>query len=193
MEKIVLDANILFSNILRGLFLWLSSYDLCQPIWSALLWDEVIRNISDNDEERQQMREKYERVIFKKFPSAMRTLNPGYSVLGLPDPDDEHVVALARQEDARIVVTFNLKDFPAALTNPVCVQCLDPDSYLSELYDKFPEVVRASVTGHIMNLRETKPKKADYFTSLKKAGVRNFAMKLEAEDSEENAIPEIWN
>lgn len=45
METIVLDANVLHSNLLRGLFLWMSkSNNLCRPVWSAQIWDEVFRN-----------------------------------------------------------------------------------------------------------------------------------------------------
>jgi hypothetical protein len=34
------------------------------------------------------------------------------TLVGLPDKDDEHVVALARQQNCSTIVTLNLKDFP---------------------------------------------------------------------------------
>lgn len=42
----------------------------------------------------------------------MRKLKSGYTLAGLPDKDDEHVVALARQENIKLILTFNLDDFP---------------------------------------------------------------------------------
>ena len=112
MERIVLDANVLFSNSLRGLFLWMAWRDVCEIVWSEELWEEVFRNYSEDPEKEAVFRKQIEVVVFANFSRFMRTLALGYPLLGLPDKNDEHVVALARQEKVETIVTFNLKDFP---------------------------------------------------------------------------------
>jgi hypothetical protein len=75
MNKIVLDANVLYSNILRGLFLWLSWGSLIQITWSYEIWDEVFRNYSDDDEVKQKFRQNIEGGVFKPFSSSKKTFD----------------------------------------------------------------------------------------------------------------------
>jgi len=75
MKKIILDANILFSNTLRGIFLWLSWRQLCVIIWSDLLWEEVFRNYSSDSDKEKMFRAKVKADIFTNFPTSMRDLN----------------------------------------------------------------------------------------------------------------------
>jgi hypothetical protein len=35
--------------------------------------------------------------------------------LSLPDPDDRHVLASGIRANAEVIITFNLKDFPAGV------------------------------------------------------------------------------
>ncbi|MBX9767210.1 MAG: PIN domain-containing protein [Bdellovibrionales bacterium] len=192
MEKIVLDANVLYSNTLRGLFLWLSWNKLCEIIWAKEIWDEVFRNYSKDPETEQKFRSHIESVVFVRFGDSIRLLKPGFTPVGLPDSSDEHVVGLARQEGASVVVTFNLKDFPEKLLNTVQLKRSHPDSFLCRLYDNFPDEVKASVADQVRSLRTTMPSKIVYFESLKKTEAKEFVRKLEVSEAEGTLFSEIW-
>ena len=191
MKRIVLDANVLFSNSVRGLFLWMAWRDVCEIVWSKELWEEVFRNYSQDPVKEAAFRQQIEAVVFANFSSFMRTLEPGYPLLGLPDENDEHVVALARQEKVETIVTFNLKDFPDRIVKGI--KCVHPDSFLCGLFGTHADEMKTAVREHLQFLANSKPKKADYFESLRRANVKEFAAKLEAEDATDNLFPEVWN
>ncbi len=192
MNKIVLDANVLYSNILRGLFLWLSWGNLFQVNWSDEIWDEVIRNYAGDAEMRHKFRQNIEDGVFKQFRFSRKVLIGGYSLVGLPDRDDEHVVALARQEKCFSVVTLNLKDFPESILNPIGISVCSPDLFLCDLFLSNPEVVKDGVFQHIKSQTKMKPTKIIYFEKLKNARATNFSSKLETEDLANKLFPEVW-
>jgi len=192
MNKIVLDANVLYSNILRGLFLWLSWGSLIQITWSDEIWDEVFRNYSDDDEVKQKFRQNIEGGVFKQFSSSRKILAGGYTLVGLPDKDDEHVVALARQQNCSTIVTLNLKDFPDTLLSPVGISVCSPDLFLCDLFLSVPEEVKDGVLQHMKAQTKMKPTKAVYLEKLKNAKATKFASILETEEAAGNLFPEVW-
>jgi hypothetical protein len=59
-------------------------------------------------------------------------------VLKLPDPNDRHVLAAAIRSSSDVIVTFNLKDFPAAILASYSVEAQHPDEFLTHLLDLHP-------------------------------------------------------
>ena len=53
--------------------------------------------------------------------------------LELPDPGDRHVLAAAIRAEADIIVTANLKDFPASSLAPHGLEAEHPDAFLARL------------------------------------------------------------
>ena len=188
----MLDANVLHSNLLRGLFLWLSKFNLCRPVWSSQIWDEVFRNYPGDEAEKRQFKNAMEKSVLGQFPASMRPLADGYEKLGLPDPDDEHVVALARQERVATVVTFNLRDFPVDRVEAAGVSCVHPDEFLCDLYEAKKDVMKATLSSHLQNLTRTKPMKTAFIENFKRAGVPKFSASLAEEDAAGKLFPEVW-
>lgn len=65
--------------------------------------------------------------------------------LSLPDPDDRQVLAAAIRTGAEIIVTFNLRDFPAATLEDFEIQAIHPDDFLVSLLDQTPNDVCAAM------------------------------------------------
>lgn len=63
----------------------------------------------------------------------------------LPDPDDRHVLAAAIHAGAQEIVTFNLRDFPAAVLRPYGVRAVHPDEFVEHLLDLNSEIVCEAV------------------------------------------------
>lgn len=145
-----------------------------------------------NSSQEKKFRAKVNSNIFENFPTSMRVLKSGYEMVGLPDKDDEHVVALARQENVQEIVTFNLKDFPTKILSGFGIRCQDPDLFLCEWFATDGEQIKTALREHIMYLRESRPTKAIYISSSKKAGLKKFVEILEAEDDAGNLFPEVW-
>ncbi len=57
------------------------------------------------------------------------------------DEKDKHVLAATIRSGASVIVTFNLKDFPAEALTPWNVEAYHPQDYLLTLYSMTPEVV----------------------------------------------------
>ena len=192
MTKIVIEANVLYSNTLRGLFLWLAWSKLCEIVWSQEIWDEVLRNYSGDPETLEKFKQQIHSVVFPQFSGCMKNLNKPFGSVGLPDPDDEHVVALARQQGISLIITFNKRDFPEAALTCHGVQAVHPDDFLCDLWTQVPEEFKSALQQTLRSYSTTRPSKSDYFASLKRAKVPQFAEILEEANEAENLFPEVW-
>ena len=192
MSRVILDANVLYSNTLRNLFLWFSWNNLVEVFWSEEIWNEVFRNYSKDQKRNEDFKNHIAGTVMVKFESSMRKLKSGYSTVGLRDKDDEHVVALARQEKIELILTFNLDDFQEKILTAYQVQALHPDLFLCELFHKSADEVKETIFNLISESKKTKPTKVRYLETLSKANVKAFATKLEEANSSGNLFPEVW-
>ena len=68
--------------------------------------------------------------------------------LVLPDPDDRHVLAAAIKGQASVIVTFNLKDFPAQALAVHHLRAVHPDDFAVSLYEAEPDLFVQLVKRH---------------------------------------------
>ena len=61
--------------------------------------------------------------------------------LDLPDADDRHVLAAAIHAGAQVIVTRNLRDFPAGRLNSWGVQAQHPDDFLTGVHQDHPDAL----------------------------------------------------
>ncbi len=96
----------------------------------------------------------------------------------LPDPDDAHVLAAAIASQSQVIVTFNLKDFPAEILDRYGISAQHPDQFLLSLMNQDPHPVLRSI--EITRTRLKNPPKTfdEYLDTLSKQGLVGTVAKL---------------
>ena len=65
--------------------------------------------------------------------------------LDLPDLDDRHVLAAAIAGRADVIVTLNLKDFPASTLAPFNIEAQHPDEFIAHVLSLAPPVALGAI------------------------------------------------
>ena len=127
----VLDANVLYPQLLRDTLLSLAVAGLYHARWSATIHDEWTRNLA---KDRPELAARLPAVVERMNASVPDCLVMNYEKLAsgieLPDPDDRHVVAAAIVGHADAIVTFNTKDFPQAVLQLYGIEVQHPDEFV---------------------------------------------------------------
>lgn len=115
--------------------------DLFKAHWTDQIHDEWINALL---REGKHSRESLERVRVLMNAHVRDALVTGYEpiidTIVLPDPDDRHVLAAAIRCGADAIVTFNIKDFPAAVLAPLNIEVIHPDDFIYYQLDMAPSV-----------------------------------------------------
>ena len=142
----LLDTCVLVPSVLRDLLLELGTGPAYRPVWSDRIENELRQTIVElrarrgrDPEETQAYVTRLLHQMNTALPDARATVEPGSeeTVSGLPDPDDNHVVAAAVAGRADVVVTFNLRDFPDDVL-PGQLFSQSPDDFLLDLWGLYP-------------------------------------------------------
>lgn len=171
----LLDANVLVPNLLRDTLLRIAERGLYRPLWSADILDETRRNVlrlrPDVDQGRLQ---RTFDTMNQAFEDAMVT---GYQPLidsMTNHPKDRHVLAAAVVGRADTIVTFNLKDFPAASATPYEIEVQHPDIFLTHQHDLAPAVVSEFLEEQSGDTRRPHLTVPELLDALKRAGAGSF-------------------
>jgi predicted nucleic acid-binding protein len=151
----VYDACVLYPFPLRNLLIDLAMTDFFRARWSDEINAEWMRNLrvnrSDIPEEKiLKSRDLMNAHVRDALVTGYESLIPG---LTLPDENDRHVLAVAIRCQASVIVTFNLKDFPAEVLEPLEIEAQHPDDFIANLIDLCPAPVFALVEKSRMRLK----------------------------------------
>jgi len=86
----------------------------------------------------------------------------------LPDPDDRHVVAAAIKAKADGIVTFNLKDLPTSVLEPLNLEAIHPDDFINAQMDLTDAAVIQAATKCCRRLANPPKSGKDYLDTLQK-------------------------
>jgi len=177
---VVLDACVLYPSFLRDLLIRLGLTGLYQPKWSATIEDEWQRNLLANRTDLTPEQIQHTAALMNKaVPDAMITgFEPLINSVDLPDVDDRHVVAASVRSNSEIIVTFNLKDFPAPALNAFGIEALHPDDFVMDLFDLNRALVLSAVTTQRSNLRRPPMSVDEYLEALLRQGMAQTVKEL---------------
>jgi len=158
---VVLDANVLFSQVLSDYFVQARSQRLVRLRWSRAIVDEMINRRKDRVAEKRigpaerahrlraidNLRGYIERTYPKEFIEPAEEHFAPFADLPMPDPDDRKVLATAVAASAQYLCTANVGDFPDAVMDHVGIRRTTPDELLQRLVFDYPaEMVSAHQT-----------------------------------------------
>ena len=89
-----------------------------------------------------------------------------------------HVLAAAIRAGAQTIVTFNLKDFPAATLAPYDIEAQHPDDFVLDTIDLAPGTVTQVISEQAAALKNPPRSIGDLLDTLREQGLVRSVAKL---------------
>nr|WP_269142420.1 PIN domain-containing protein [Sulfitobacter mediterraneus] len=139
----MIDTCVLYPTVMREVVLGVAASGVFEPIWSARILEEWARAAIKLGPEGEAQARAEIALIRAAWPKAERPAAPGLVArLWLPDADDIHVLAVAVDAGADMIMTLNAKDFPRGTLAEEGIDRVDPDSYLMQLWPEHDAAIR---------------------------------------------------
>lgn len=150
----------------------LATATLFRAQWSEDIQEEWINALL---REERHTREQLERVKNTMNRALLDANVTDYAqhipTITLPDPDDRHVVAAAIKGRVDAIVTFNLKDFPAAALVPFNLEAIHPDDFITHQFDISEAAVIQAAAAICRRLKKPPKTGKDYLDTLLQQGL----------------------
>ena len=165
---VLFDACVLYPAPLRDFLMRLAMTGAFRARWTKQIHEEWIRNALKNNAHLERAR--LQKTADMMNQAVMDSLITEHEViitnLDLPDENDKHVLAAAIKGGAEVIVTFNLKDFPASTLNTYDIWAQHPDEFISHLIDLSPERVVLAAKRHRAALKNPPKTTEEYIDTL---------------------------
>lgn len=136
---VVLDANVLYPVRVRDTLLRFAEAGLYRARWSSDILGEWTRSLLSRKPGLEENIRSQLKQMAAAFPEAMvddyEDLIP---TIALPDENDRHVLAVAIRAGAQLIVTENLKDFPAETLSQYGIEAMSADDFLLSTLELYP-------------------------------------------------------
>jgi hypothetical protein len=178
---VIYDANTLFPNTLRDLCIRIARSGLVQAKWTQQIIGEMTEARRRNHGTEPEKLARLAELINKSVPDCLVTgYEPLIEGLKLPDLEDRHVLAAAIKAGAQVIVTANLRHFPAAELAPYDIEAKSPDDFVLDQISIDPRVVFSCVQ-EIASSRSVPPMSAeDVLRELERSGLLQSTAALRA-------------
>ena len=156
--KIVLDACVLYPNVMREVLLGAAKTGAFVPLWSGRILEEWAPAADKLGPAGAALARGEIALLRAAWPVAALAPAPGIEArLWLPDPADVHVLATAVSGSADAIVTMNAKDFPRGTLAEEGVERLDPDGFLMSLWQADPDGIEAAAVSVLQVAQQADP------------------------------------
>ncbi len=176
----LLDANVLYPAPMRDLLIEVARTDLFKAKWSADIHREWIEALLRNEPQRDRAALERTRALMDR--AVRDCLVTGYEALipsiALPDVGDRHVLAAAIAGGCEVIVTQNLKHFPAGALAVHGIEAQHPDGFLSNHLSLAPGIFSEAVRKVRARLKHPPYSVDDYLGTLTQQGLVATAAEL---------------
>ncbi len=171
------DACVLYPAPLRDILMQLALSDLFHARWTADIHREWMLNVhKDRPDLKQLDLQKTRELMDKNVRDCLITgYKPLIKTITLPDKNDRHVLAAAIRGRADVIVTFNLKDFPASALKPYDIEVQHPDEFMAHLIDLEPRAVLEAAKSVRFRLKNPPKSATEYVETLSRQGLSKTA------------------
>jgi predicted nucleic acid-binding protein len=177
---VVLDACVLYPAPVRDLLLHLANFDLYYPKWTKQIQLEWKKSLLKNRPDlKSEQLEKTISEMNKAFPNAnVLDYESFIPSIKLPDLNDSHVLAAAIHSQAAVIVTSNLKDFPAKYLKGFDIEAQHPDIFIASLIDLNPDKSLRAFRQQVSFLKNPPMTESQVLSTLFKSGLTKTCAKL---------------
>ena len=177
----VYDASVLYPSLIRNVLMHLAASGMVAARWTDTIQDEWTRNLlADRADLSPQRLERTRRLMEAAVPDADVT---GYEALipslHLPDPDDRHVLAAAITARADLIVTLNLRHFPATSLSGHDLEAITPDELVCRLLNEERGEVLAALEALRVSLQSPPYTWQGLLERLREVGLAGAVARLE--------------
>jgi hypothetical protein len=140
---VIYDACVLHPSTLRDLLIRIAQSGLVRARWTEAILDETFASVAERcpDISPANLQRTRELMCRAVRDCLVTGYEPIVEVLDLPDPDDRHVLAAAIRSGAQVIVTDNLKDFPATVLDQWGIEAKSADDFvLDQLHLDTPSI-----------------------------------------------------
>jgi PIN domain len=157
----LLNTSVLWPSLQRDFLLSLAVEGFYRPLWSTGILDESscheAQKLTARGVQPDRAAARAQHLIDQMTVAFNDALVTNWESLegtfGLPEPNDEHVVAAALTGGAEVIDTNNLKDFPPQLI-PNSITVISPAQFAADTVAVSPDFARRAVVAIASRLPE---------------------------------------
>jgi predicted nucleic acid-binding protein len=178
----VYDSCVLYPAALRDLLVRLGRTGLYRARWTNEIHEEWIRSVLENRPDLSRERLERTRDLMNEYvlDSLVTDHRKHIPAITLVDPDDRHVLAAAIEAQADIIVTFNLRHFPAPTLALLNIEAQHPDAFVESLLDIDESVVCSTLRSQRLDLKNPPKSAEELLDTLETQGLPLTVARLRA-------------